>query len=145
MKVTLREVTAANVRAVCELELASGQERYVAPAAYSIAESHYEPTSWLRAIYAGEEIVGLVLLSLDVDKPEYAIWRFMVAAPHQRKGYGSKALELVVGHVRTLPGATELFTSYVPGQSDPSGFYLRSGFEETDVVEEGERVLRLRL
>ena len=42
-------------------------------------------------------------------------------------------------------GAAEMFTSYVEGDGDPSGFYLRAGFEHTGRVEEGERVLRLAL
>jgi diamine N-acetyltransferase len=143
--VTLRKVTADNVRAVCDLELAPGQERFVAPAATSIAEAHYEPTSWLRAIYADDEPVGLVLLSLDTDKPEYAVWRLQVAAGHQRKGYGEQAMKQVIEHVRTLPNAVELLLSYVPGPGDPSGFYKRIGFEETDRVEHGERLMRLTL
>jgi hypothetical protein len=38
-----------------------------------------------------------------------------------------------------------MLTSYVPGDGDPSGFYLRAGFEETGRVEHCERVLRLPL
>jgi diamine N-acetyltransferase len=143
--VTLREISGDNVRAVCDLGLEPGQERFVASAATSIAESHYEPTSWLRAIYADDEPVGLVLLSLDTDKPEYAVWRLLVAAGHQRQGYGAQAMKQVIEHVRTLPSATELLLSYVPGPGDPSGFYERLGFEETDRVEHGEQAMRLTL
>jgi diamine N-acetyltransferase len=143
--VTLREVTADNVRAVCDLQLEPGQERYVAPAATSVAEAHYEPASWLRAIYADGEIVGLVLLFLDAEKPEYGVWRLMIAAGHQGKGYGWRAMQLVIEHVRTLPRATELLVSYVPGPADPSGFYRLLGFEDTERVEHGERVMRLTL
>jgi hypothetical protein len=40
--VILREVTAENVRSLCELKLADGQERYVAPARYTVAEAAYD-------------------------------------------------------------------------------------------------------
>jgi diamine N-acetyltransferase len=143
--VTLREVTAETVRAVCRLEIAPEQRGFVAPNAVSIAEAHFEPKAWFRAVYAGEEPVGFVMLFEDTEKPEYYLWRFMVGAEHQGKGYGKRALDRVVERVRGLPGATELLSSYVPGDGGPGGFYLRYGFEETGDVDEGERVIRLEL
>jgi diamine N-acetyltransferase len=143
--VTLREVTAETVRAVCALEVASTQRGYVAPNAVSIAQAHFEPKAWFRAVYAGEEPVGFVMLHEDTEKLEYFLWRFMVAAEHQGKGYGRQALDLVVKHVRTLPGARVLGSSFVPGEHGPQAFYLRYGFVETGEVEEGEHVIRLDL
>jgi len=143
--VTLREVTAETVRAVCALEVASTQRGYVAPNAVSIAQAHFEPKAWFRAVYAGEEPVGFVMLHEDTEKPEYFLWRFMVAAQHQGKGYGRQALDLVVEHVRSLPGARVLGSSFVPGEHGPQAFYLRYGFVETGEVDEGERVIRLDL
>jgi diamine N-acetyltransferase len=52
--VSLRPVTRENVRAVCELELADHQARLVAPAAFTVAEGHYEPGALLRAVYAAD-------------------------------------------------------------------------------------------
>ena len=85
------------------------------------------------------------MLYVDEEKPEYFLWRLMIAAEHQGKGYGFKAMELVIAYVRTLPGAVELFTSYVPGEGNPSPFYYKLGFEETGQWEEGEKVLKLVL
>lgn len=143
--VTLREVTAETVREVCRLEVAPEQRGFVAPNAVSIAQAHFEPKAWFRAVYAGEEPVGFVMLFEDTEKAEYYLWRFMVAAGHQGKGYGKRALDLVVERIRGLPGAKELRTSYVPGEAGPRDFYLRYGFEETGEVDEGERVIRLEL
>ena len=143
--VTLREVTAETVRAVCALEVASTQRGYVAPNAVSIAQAHFEPKAWFRAVYAGEEPVGFVMLHEDTEKPEYFLWRFMVAAQHQGKGYGRRALDLVVEHVRSLPGARVLGSSYMPGEHGPQAFYVRYGFVETGEVDEGEHVIRLDL
>jgi diamine N-acetyltransferase len=143
--VTLREITAETVRAICALEVGPEQRGFVAPNAISIAQAHFEPNAWFRAVYAGEEPVGFVMLYEDLKKGEYFLWRFMVAAVHQGKGYGKRALDLVVERVRALPGATELRTSYVPGEQGPRDFYLRYGFVETGEVEEGERVIRLDL
>jgi diamine N-acetyltransferase len=143
--VTLREVTAKTVRAVCALEVAPEQRGYVAPNAISIAQAHFEPKAWFRAVYVGDEPVGFVMLHEDREKSEYFLWRFMIAAEHQRKGYGKRALDLVVEHLRSLPDARELRSSFVPGDHGPRDFYLRYGFVETAEVDDGEHVIRLDL
>jgi diamine N-acetyltransferase len=144
-QVTLREITADTVRAICALEVAPGQRGFVAPNAVSIAQAHFEPKAWFRAIYAGDAPVGFVMLHDDPEEQEYFLWRFMIAAEHQGKGYGRRALDLVVEHLRGRPGATALLSSYVPGEGGPGPFYLRYGFVETGEVDDGERVIRLDL
>ena len=59
--VALRPVTRENVRAVCELRLAGDQRHLVAPAAFTVAEGHYEPDALLRAIYRDEHPAGVLL------------------------------------------------------------------------------------
>lgn len=144
-EVTLREITGESVRAICALEVAPEQRGFVAPNAISIAQAHFEPKAWFRAVYADDDPVGFVMLFEDAEKSEYFLWRLMVDAGHQGKGYGRRTLDLVVERVRGLPGATELLTSYVPGDAGPRDFYLRYGFVETGEVEGAERVIRLEL
>ena len=143
--ITLREVTAETVRAICKLEVRPEQRSYVADNALSIAQAHFVSRAWFRAVYAGETPVGFVMLDENLEKEEYFLWRFMIACEHQRKGYGKRALDLVVERVRALPGARELISSYVPGEDSPRDFYVRYGFVETGEVEKGERVIRLEL
>lgn len=144
-EVTLREITGETVRSICALEVGPEQRGFVAPNAVSIAQAHFEPKAWFRAVYADDEPVGFAMLYEDAEKAEYFLWRFMVAAEHQGKGYGKRALDLLVERVRGLPGARELRTSYVPGDAGPRDFYLRYGFEETGELEAGENVIRLGL
>lgn len=143
--VELREVTKETVRAVSILQVAPDQRGFVAPNAVSFAEAMFEPKAWFRAVVADDAPVGFVMLSVDVDTPEYYLWRFMIDARYQGRGYGRAALDAVVSHVRTLPGATELLVSWVPGPDGPEAFYLGLGFEPTGEVDEGEVVGRLRL
>jgi len=128
--VELREVTRETVRAVCGLGVRPEQRDYVAPNVRSIAEAYFEPRAWFRAVYAGDEPVGFLMVREDTEQNEFYLWRFMIAAEHQGKGYGRRALELLVDTIRGR-GATELISSYVPGEHSPRGFYLRLGFEET--------------
>ncbi len=143
--VSLREVTAETVRDVCRLTVAPGQERFVAPNSVSIAEAYFCEKAWFRAIYADEMPVGFLMLYDDPQKPEYFLWRFIIADEHQGKGYGRSAIELLIEHVRTRPMAEKLSTSYVPGEGSPEGFYRGLGFEPTGEEDEGEIVASLRL
>jgi diamine N-acetyltransferase len=134
------------VLAVCALAVLPHQTRLVAPNAVSLAQALFEPTAWYRAIYADETLVGFVMVEDDPTAQEYSLWRFMVAGPYQGRGFGRQALDLVVEYVRTRPGATELLTSYVPGEGSPGDFYVKLGFEETgEVDDDGEVVMRLPL
>jgi len=142
--ITLKEITAETVWPIMKLNVADSQKNFVAPNANSIAEAYFSKEAWFRGIYAGEEPVGFVMLHADEKKPEYFLWRLMVAKDHQGKGYGYLAMEQVIEHVKTLAGAVELLTSYVPGDGNPSPFYYKLGFEETGEIEEGEKILKLK-
>ena len=143
--VSLREITGDTVRAIIRLKVKPEQTSFVADNATSIAQAYFEPKAWFRAIYADETPVGFVMLFDDPEKPEYFLWRYMIDARYQRLGFGRQALLLFIDHVRTRPGATELFTSYVPGEGSPGPFYIRLGFEETGEVDDGENVVKLVL
>jgi diamine N-acetyltransferase len=145
-RITLREITADTVREICRLETTEDQRRFVAPNSVSIAQAYFEPKAWFRAVYADERPVGFVMLLDDPEVPEYYLWRFMIAANEQRKGYGRRALELVVEHVRSRPGATELKSSCIPASSGgPEPFYVGFGFRPTGVMHESEMELTLPL
>ena len=143
--ISLREVTAKSVRAVCALDVSPEQRSYVAANAVSIAQAHFEPRAWFRAIYADETPIGFVMLHEDPEKEEYFLWRLMVDAAHQGQGYGRRALDLIADHARAQPGARELLSSYIPGPDGPADFYRRYGFIETGDIEDGEVVIRLDL
>lgn len=140
--VTLREVTAETVPAICKLQVRPEQQAFVASNAFSIAQAHFDPKAWFRAIYAGEEPVGFVMLSLDEKTPEYCIWRFMIDARHQGRGYRRAALELAIDAIRGRPGATEVLLSYVPAPGSPEAFYRQAGFQPTGQILEGEVVMK---
>ncbi len=145
-EVTLREVTAETVRAITRLTVTAEQERFVASNAISIAEAHFNPEhAWFNAIYAGETPVGFVMLYDDPDTPTYFLWRFMIDQRYQGRGYGTRALRLLVEHVRSRPDAAVLGVSYVPGDGSPESFYTKFGFEETGDMDEDEVIAQLLL
>ena len=143
--VSLREVTAETVRDICRLDVSEEQKHFVAPNARSIAEAYFEPKAWFRAIYADETPVGFVMLYDDPDVPEYFLWRYMIDARYQKLGFGKRALELIITHVRTRPGAKELKLSCHPGEDGPEPFYRKVGFSMTGEWMGNEAVMRIDL
>ncbi len=142
MDVSLRPITRANVRAVCDLRLAPGQERLVGPAAFTIAEGHYEPGAVLRAVYRGEEPVGVLLVEVESGTP-YLV-RFMVGEGYQGRGTGRAAVALLEDELRAA-GWSTLETSFVPVDGGAEGFWRRCGFEYTGRLLHGEPVFARRL
>lgn len=145
--VEFRPVTDDNVIPVCRLSetLAPPQIYMVAPNAISLAQALVNPNAWYRAIYTGRTLVGFIMLSDNAEEPEYFLWRFMVAAPYQGRGYGAAAIQLLVDYVRTRPGARELLVSCGEGAGSPRGFYERQGFVSTGEVIDDELVLKMPL
>jgi diamine N-acetyltransferase len=151
--VTLEPITDDNRDAVSALKVTEIQEDYVAGVAESLVEAAATPQAmpWCRAVYADATPVGFVMISDNIPPGDlaligpYYLWRLIIDARYQGRGYGRAAIALVVEYVRTRPGAQELLTSVVPGDATPLGFYLRCGFTETGEMFDHERVLRLPL
>lgn len=146
-RVSLREITAETVVTICNLSdtLTAPQNKMVAPNARSIAQAHFSTYAWFRAIYADETPVGFIMLYDNPADPEYFLWRLMIAAPHQGKGYGRQAIEHLIAYVKTRPSAKELLVSCGQGEGSPEGFYRRLGFGRNGNMADGEVVLSLPL
>ncbi|AMS42100.1 MULTISPECIES: GNAT family N-acetyltransferase [Aminobacter] len=137
VEVSLRRISAQTVSDICDLSetLSEAQRNKVADNGTSIAEAHFSENAWFRAVYADEVPVGFVMLHIGsdydvIDCPGAFLWRFMIAGPFQRMGYGEKAIALVVREMKAR-GFAELFTSYGLGEASPEGFYKRLGFVTT--------------
>jgi len=144
-EVTLRRITSKTIRKICELSVAEGQKKFVAPNAVSIAQAHFSKDAWLRAICAGETPVGFLLLWESQKQGKYSLGRFMIDARYQGRGYGRKALGLVIGHVRRKPRAKELILSVVRAEGGAEELYKSYGFMFTGKIDEGEHVMKLDL
>jgi len=150
---TFREVTDANRAEVVAIRVAPGQDRFVNSVADAMEEAveWARAKPWYRAVYAGDEPIGFVMLSWDVEPqpPDiigpWFLWKLLVGAPNQGKGYGREIVRMVVDLVRR-EGGTELFTSHVSGEGSPAGFYAELGFVPTGALDpNGEIILRVDL
>jgi diamine N-acetyltransferase len=151
--VSLREITGDNRAAVEALAVTDEQDFFVAGVTQSLqdAEDYPDAKPWYRAVYAGDEPVGFVMISdgITVDDPTYVgpyyLWRLLIDRRFQGRGYGTAALDLIVEHVRMRPDARTLLTSHVVGPGSPVTFYKQYGFRLTGQAHEGEPILELDL
>jgi diamine N-acetyltransferase len=151
--VSLSEIRPDIEDAVLALRVAPAQEQFVSGVARSLIDAATEPEGhpWIRALLADDVPVGFVMVSWDVVPVPgrlwgpYYLWRLLVDARHQRRGYGTAAVGLVADAVRAA-GATELLTSCGQGVGSPQPFYERLGFVPTGEVDaHGEVHLALDL
>ena len=131
-------ITARTLPQICALSetLSPTHRKMVADNAVSIAEAHFSEQAWMRAIYNGETPVGFIMTHTGsdyedgIDCPGVFLWRLMIAAPYQGKGYGKLALEKLIQHLKAM-GVPRLYTSCGQGEGSPEGFYRGMGFTPT--------------
>lgn len=148
--VTLREISADTVIAVCRLAVAESQKGFVAPNAVSLAQALFAPEAWYRAIHSGDELAGFVMLEDEAQKavppaePRIGVWRLMVDERFQGRGIGREAMRLAIAEARSR-GYGALYLSYVPGPGCPEPFYAGLGFRPTGEMDGVEVVMKLDL
>jgi GNAT superfamily N-acetyltransferase len=149
--VSLRPIDDSNRHDIEALRTSPGQEKFVSSVVDSLLEAAEEPGGhaiyW--AVYEDETPVGFVMISDEVEGPEYIpqfLWKLLIGARYQRQGFGSATLDLIVEYFRGRPGVEVLSTSAGQGDGSPIAFYERYGFAQTgDIVFNNEVLLRLSL
>jgi GNAT superfamily N-acetyltransferase len=87
--VELKEIGESNYKEVLALDVDPDQKSHVAPNVVSLAQAWvFRDVARPFAIFADDTVVGFAMLEVDLKKPSYDIWRFMIDRHHQRKGYG---------------------------------------------------------
>jgi diamine N-acetyltransferase len=155
LEATLEEITAQTLMAVLDLDVSPGQQANLASNAVSIAEAHFNPGAWFRAVYSGGVPVGFVMLfdptipgatATDPLEPtDIVLWRLMIDRRYQGRGLGRAALDLVRRHIAGLGGFRRLVTSYVPGPDEAEPFYRAYGFKKTGRTWEDGREIEIAL
>ncbi len=152
-KISLRKIRLGNLGLIHNLRVKPKQKHLVAPNAYSIAEAHFTRGTWYRAIYLGETPIGFVMLKDSTLKysskihvrPEVYFWRFMIDGIYQGKGYGKKAMELIIEHIKSIPNIKEVTLHHEPSKGNAGEFYKKLGFKHTGKILQGELEMKLKL
>lgn len=141
--ITLREITRDNYKECCQLTLKKEQQKLVAPNAFSLAQSKYEPENIPLAICHEEEMVGFLMYCINADVGAYWINRLMVDEKYQRRGYARKAMAELL---KTITSDTAHGKVYIDTRHDNSAaqrLYEQLGFARTDEFGDQEVYMRL--
>ena len=155
---TFREVTEDNWRAVANLSLKDGQTGNLAANVWSLAEAAYSEDAWVRAIYADETLVGMLMMAIWDPDEAYYIWRFMIDGRYQNLGYGRRGVEFAIAHIRQHnPKAKQLGVMSTPPEGkisknplktvkpedSPYKFYEKLGFKQTEPPDEDGEIMMM--
>lgn len=139
----LEDLSATNAVAANNLTLRRGQEQFVVPPSYAIADAYLDPTtSWPRVVLDGDTVVGFIRGNFDPDAAEEefrsCVWRVHVAADAQGKGVGTFAVLALADEARQR-GFTRLTALWEPGEDGPEAFFTNIGFVVEEETQYGEK------
>lgn len=138
--IELKPITSENYVAAVKLEVAPGQENFVASNCKSLVQAHYEPQFRAQplGIYHGDTMVGFMMTIEDdeVGPETKIIMRFMIGADHQRKGYARTALMTAFEQWRGEGRWRQVALTYVPANEAARALYASVGFVEQGIKEE---------
>ncbi|MBF0672019.1 MAG: GNAT family N-acetyltransferase [Salinibacterium sp.] len=141
----LEELSAANAAAANGLSLKPGQEQFIAPVTYAMADPFLNPnTTWSRVVRdAEDEVVGFVLANFDEDATEEefrsCIWRMNVAAEAQGGGVGRFIVERATDEARRR-GFDRITVIWESGDEGPEDFFVHVGFKVIGETQYGEKI-----
>lgn len=149
MTLTLRPVQRAHLAALFKLKVRPDQDKLVAPVEITLAQAAYEPCSEVWGLWDGDTLVGQMAM-IDLarsphteacDEPESAyVWRLLIDAGFQGRGYGKAALALADDIARGW-GRRRISLSVVDAPNSALPFYVSCGYRDTGRTDDGEKVL----
>ncbi|GLV60626.1 GCN5 family N-acetyltransferase [Dictyobacter sp. S3.2.2.5] len=153
-EISMREVTRENWRASLDLAVRPEQQRFVADyvpvAAIALAKAYIRPGGliWVPyAFYVEREMVGFVVLAYEPGRADnYWIFHFFIDQRYQGRGYGRRALSLLLRFVREhYPYCRVLQLTVHPENVHAQRLYRGAGFQPTGDFSGGEPIYRLAL
>lgn len=140
--ITLREVDRDNFFELIRLKVKENQKDFVATNIFSIAQSKVQPECIPLAIYNDEIAVGFLMYCIDVDDNNYWIYRLMIDEKYQGRGFGKKAMELIMDELRKDRNHNVIYISFEPDNQGARLLYEKLGFISDNRMVEDEIVYR---
>jgi len=141
--ITFKEIDRNNFFDVIKLRVADEQSEFVAPNTFSLAQAKAFPECVCLAIYHEDVLVGFTMYCIDDDDHEYWIYRLMIDAKHQSKGYGKAAMEMLIDRIKEDIQHRVIYISFEPENDWAKQLYEKLGFVEDGRVIDGEVVYKL--
>ena len=134
VNIRLTEVTEENWLEVASLSVEEEQKSFVAPAQGILARGYVYRNCGGRVyvIEANGIVVGTALVREFTEEPlGYDLQQFMIDRRYQRKGYGTRALELILDELRKEGRYDHVEVCVKKDDAAAVRLYLRSGFRDS--------------
>lgn len=131
MNITLRNIDENNWRDCISLKVKNDQKKFVASNENGLAIAFAHKEMQPRGIYYGETMVGFLMYAQDPDDGVYYINRLMIDKKYQRKGFGTKALEILLNGLRDS-GVESVDIIHKPDNEVAIKLYKSLGFKLTE-------------
>ncbi|WP_413363567.1 GNAT family N-acetyltransferase [Lysinibacillus sp. 3P01SB] len=122
--------TSGKMPAICE--------EFVASNALSLVQAQFEPYWVTKAIEVEETLVGFAMYGFIPDEQQYMICRLMIDHKFQRRGYGRKAMELIIAELQKNEDCHAIYLSTEPHNHAAKKLYESLGFRSTNRLIDGE-------
>ena len=132
LNIRLEPLTAANWKQCADLPVDDSQSLFIPPNLHSIAAARFYPDNCCRAIYADDQMVGFALYGTEHPTRRTKIFRFMIAHPHQRRGYGRAALRAILTEIQSRWNPDSIYISYHDTNDIARRLYREFGFVEVE-------------
>ncbi|HMQ69385.1 MAG TPA: GNAT family N-acetyltransferase [Ignavibacteria bacterium] len=131
MKITLRKINEDNWRECIALKVSNDQKKFVASNENGLALAYAHKEMQPLAVYADDEMAGFIMYAKDPDDGMYYINRFMIDEKYQGKGYGEKALCILLKDLK-VNGVASVDIIHKPDNEVAVKLYKKLGFKLTD-------------
>lgn len=88
-------------------------------------------------IYDNDDLIGFAMLK-EFDEGKFFLWDYFIDFDHQNKGYGTQALQELITLFESEFGCKVMTTTYKFGNEPAKRLYEKTGFIETDIVNDGD-------
>lgn len=130
--VELVPITAVNWKSCVNLELLEAQRGLLPSNLYSIAEAQFYPRSQSRAILHQGAIVGYALFGIDEATGLWKVFRLMIDARNQGKGFGLATMQTILDEIASKPDSTDVLIAYQESNLIAAKPYEKLGFVVTE-------------
>ncbi len=139
VNIRLTEVTEENWLEVASLSVEEEQKRFVAPAQGILARGYVYRSCGGRVyvIEADGIVVGTALVREFTEEPfGYDLQQFMIDRRYQRRGYGTRALELILDELRKEGRYDHVEVCVKKDDTAAIRLYLGAGFRDSGYADE---------
>lgn len=137
--ITFRKITEDNWIQASNIKHSKAQSAFVADGLEILALAYVnrDKNAQCQAIYADDEMVGLMLVEELVEEPScYHLHEFLIDQKHQHQGYGSIAIGMLLNSLSIERKFPRVEACVHMKNEKAIAFYEKAGFEKSVYVDE---------